>query len=122
MELWRPVGTNELALIEKANFLAFPPRLPEQPIFYPVLSFGYAEKIARDWNSKQADHKYLGFVTYFEIDDQYASRFPAQIAGGKACQELWVPADELVTFNQHLIHPIKLVATYRNGERVIDPA
>lgn len=24
----------------------------EQPIFYPVLDFGYAEQIACDWNTK----------------------------------------------------------------------
>jgi hypothetical protein len=47
MQLWRPVGARELAKIEAALMLAFPPRLPGQPIFYPVLSFAYAEKIAR---------------------------------------------------------------------------
>ncbi|TIX70485.1 MAG: hypothetical protein E5V21_27165, partial [Mesorhizobium sp.] len=40
--LWRPVGPEELKLIEKSGMRAFPPRLPEQPIFYPVLSEAYA--------------------------------------------------------------------------------
>jgi hypothetical protein len=35
--LYRPVGPTELALIEASNWKAFPPRLAEQPIFYPVL-------------------------------------------------------------------------------------
>ncbi len=48
--LWRPVGPAELELIKQLNMRAFPPRLPEQPIFYPVLSEEYAVKIARDWN------------------------------------------------------------------------
>ena len=48
--LWRPVGPRELELIRKADMRAFPPRLPDQPIFYPVLSEDYAAKIARDWN------------------------------------------------------------------------
>ena len=48
--LWRPVGPDELRLIEQSGMRAFPPRLPEQPIFYPVLSEEYAVKIARDWN------------------------------------------------------------------------
>lgn len=39
MKLYRPVGLRELELIAKADFKAFPPRLPEQPIFYPVLNF-----------------------------------------------------------------------------------
>ena len=36
--LWRPVGPEELALIRQTGMRAFPPRLPEQPIFYPVTS------------------------------------------------------------------------------------
>jgi hypothetical protein len=48
--LWRPVGQAELELIRASGMRAFPPRLPEQPIFYPVLSEEYAVRIARDWN------------------------------------------------------------------------
>ena len=50
--LWRPVGPAELRLIVEADYRAFPPRLPEQPIFYPVLNEAYATQIARDWNTK----------------------------------------------------------------------
>ena len=52
-QLWRPVGKIELDLIEASNWTAFPARLPEQPIFYPVLNREYAQKIARDWNFKR---------------------------------------------------------------------
>jgi hypothetical protein len=34
--LYRPVGPEELALLRESGFCAFPPRLPEHPIFYPV--------------------------------------------------------------------------------------
>ncbi len=37
MILYRPVGMDELRLIYGAGMRSFPPRLPEQPIFYPVL-------------------------------------------------------------------------------------
>lgn len=50
--LFRPTGEVELELIRRANWKAFPPRLPEQPIFYPVLNREYAIQIARDWNTK----------------------------------------------------------------------
>ncbi|HEV2705113.1 MAG TPA: hypothetical protein VGV59_04265 [Pyrinomonadaceae bacterium] len=40
--LYRPVGQKELELIRASDFREFPPRLPEQPIFYPVLSEKYA--------------------------------------------------------------------------------
>jgi hypothetical protein len=35
--LYRPVGKKELELIRASGFRAFPPRLPGQPFFYPVL-------------------------------------------------------------------------------------
>lgn len=120
MKLWRPVGQKELAKIDASDMRAFPPRLPEQPIFYPVLSFEYAEKIARDWNSVRENHGYVGFVVEFDIDDAYASRFPEQLAGGKDCPELWVPAEELEEFNRHIRGRIEVVAKYRNGVRVED--
>jgi hypothetical protein len=37
--LWRPTGPAELDLVRRLNWRAWPPRLPEQPIFYPVLNF-----------------------------------------------------------------------------------
>jgi len=40
--LFRPTGETELALIRDSGWRAFPPRLPEQPIFYPVLDEEYA--------------------------------------------------------------------------------
>jgi hypothetical protein len=50
--LFRPTGDRELALIRDSGWSAFPPRLPEQPIFYPVLHLEYASQIAREWNTK----------------------------------------------------------------------
>lgn len=35
--LYRPVGAKELDLIAASGYREFPPRLPEQPIFYPVI-------------------------------------------------------------------------------------
>ncbi len=118
MKLWRPVGRNELEKIEASGMRAFPPRLPEQPIFYPVLSFAYAEKIARDWNSASKDHNFVGYVTVFEVDDDYVSQFAPQIAGGQALKELWVPAEELEVFNEHIQGAITVEAEYRKGERI----
>jgi hypothetical protein len=47
--LYRPVGQEELNLIKSSGYREFPPRLPHQPIFYPVLNEEYATQIARDW-------------------------------------------------------------------------
>ena len=65
--LWRPVGRNELARIRESGLRRFPLRLEGRPIFYPVRNFEYAEQIARDWNSKDERHAYVGYVTEFEV-------------------------------------------------------
>ena len=52
MRLYRPVGQAELDLIAKVDYREYPPRLPEQPIFYPVLNEKYAREIAEKWNKK----------------------------------------------------------------------
>lgn len=117
MKLFRPTGPRELDLIAKSDYSAFPPRLPEQPIFYPVLNFEYAEQIARDWNSTNADTGYRGYVLEFDIGDQYAEHFEVQVVGGKSHQELWIPAEELGEMNKSILGKIRVVATYTNGER-----
>ena len=101
----------ELTLIAESGFRAFPPRLPEQPIFYPVLNFEYAEQIARDWNATSAN--FAGFVTKFDLEDSYISRFEVHEVGKQGVhQELWVPAEELVEFNLHILGKIEIVAAY----------
>ena len=111
MILYRPVGTEELKLIQESNYLEFPPRLPEQPIFYPVLNEKYATEIAKQWNVKyNSDHK--GYVTMFEIDDEYFYQFEVHVVGGEYHQELWVPAEELEIFNQHIIGTIQVIRTF----------
>lgn len=92
------------------DLAAWPPRLPEQPIFYPVLNHDYAVQIARDWNTK-ADAQ-VGYVTRFEIDDVYASRFERRVVGGHRHEELWVPAEELEEFNRHIRAPIRVVTAF----------
>ena len=96
-------------MIAQSGFTAYPPRLPEQPIFYPVLNERYAREIAEKWNKRYADSQYTGFVTTFEIDDAYISQFPVQTVGTSYHQELWIPAEELENFNHHIIGTISLL-------------
>lgn len=103
MKLYRPVGMKELGLIFDSGMESFPPRLPEQPVFYPVLNFRYAEKIARDWNTREKP--YAGYVTRFEGNDRYLSKFEVHIVGASWHEELWIPADDLEEFNQQIQPP-----------------
>jgi hypothetical protein len=88
---------------------AFPPRLPGQPIFYPVLSEDYAVKIARDWNVPASGS---GFVTRFEVRRAFLDKYTVQKAGGSAHSEYWIPADDLAAFNQEIVGEIKIVAEF----------
>lgn len=44
--LWRPVGREELALIEATGMTAFSPRRPDPTIFHPVTTQVHPVKIA----------------------------------------------------------------------------
>jgi hypothetical protein len=107
--LYRPIGPEELELIRLSHFKAFPPRLPEQPIFYPVTNEEYAIQIARDWNVRDSG---VGYVTRFEVDTNYLSRYQVQQAGSRIHTEYWIPAEELEVFNQHIVGTIEVIHTF----------
>ena len=108
--LWRPVGPEKLELIRESGMRTFPPRLPEQPIFYPVLTEAYAIKIARDWNVPASGS---GFVTRFQVRRDFLSRYDVQEAGGRAHLEYWIPADDLDAFNEAIVGEIEVTAEFR---------
>ena len=107
--LWRPVGPKELALIEATDMTAFPPRLPEQPIFYPVTTEAYAIKIARDWNVPESGS---GFVTRFEVDKAFLDAYSVQVAGGREHSEYWIPAEDLDAFNAAIVGKIEVTVRF----------
>src|SRR6185437_10013988 len=90
--LYRPVGEQELALIEASGFQAFPPRLEWQPIFYPVTTEQYASTISRAWNARDG---HCGFVTRFAVEAQYLRRFETHIVGSHEHEEYWIPTERL---------------------------
>ena len=110
LTLYRPVGRKEFAFIEASGWREFPPRLSEQPIFYPVLNEEYAIQIARDWNVKATG---AGFVTRFQMDADFIQRHPVHIVGSSVHKELWIPAEELDEFNRHIVGPIEAIAKFR---------
>jgi len=113
--LWRPVGQPELDLIEASGWTTFPPRLDWQPIFYPVMNEAYATRIAREWNTKDDENGNVGYVLRFEVDTEFVTKYPVQIAGDAECQELWVPAEELDEFNKYIIGPIEVASEWRDS-------
>lgn len=112
LTLYRPVGLKEAELILASGCAGYPPRLPDQPIFYPVLNEEYARQIARDWNTPDAGSGYAGFVTAFEVDGEYVARFETRTVGARMHQELWVPAEELAEFNTRLVGPVRFTEAH----------
>ena len=108
--LYRPVGPKELALIAASGFREFPPRLPGQPIFYPVLNEEYARQIARDWNVPASG---AGYVTRFAVRNEFVARYPIQTVGGSVHQELWIPAEDLVEMNRNIVGLIEVIGEYK---------
>jgi hypothetical protein len=90
--LYRPVGEQELDLIRASGWRAFPPRLPEQPIFYPVLGENYA----------------------IQVEAEYLAQFPVQTAGSREHREYWIPAEELEEFNSHIVGLIEVVHKFHS--------
>ena len=111
--LWRPVGPEELALIQGAAMRAFPPRLPEQPIFYPVTTEAYAARIAHEWNVPASGS---GFVTRFKVRQDFLDRYEVQSAGGSAHQEYWIPAEEIDAFNRAIVGEIEVVTEFQSDD------
>ncbi|MCO7238820.1 hypothetical protein [Aeromicrobium sp. CnD17-E] len=108
--LWRPTGPQELALVEASGWRAWPPRLPDQPIFYPVLNEDYAVRIARDWNVPASG---VGYVTRFEVETSFLDAYDVQQAGGDTILEYWIPAEDLADLNEHIVGTIDVVQVFR---------
>lgn len=113
--LYRPVGPEELTLIRESGFRAFPPRLAEQPIFYPVLTEAYAVKIARDWNVPASGS---GYVTRFAVLASHLVSNSVHDAGGITLQKYWIPAEELPAFNAAIAGQIEVIAEFHRTEPV----
>jgi hypothetical protein len=106
---YRPTGPRELALVRATGFRRWPPRLPDQPIFYPVSNAEYAIQIARDWNVQASGY---GAATRFCVRSDFMARYPLKKVGGSIHTEWWVPAGDLDALNDHIVGLIKIIAEF----------
>jgi hypothetical protein len=107
---YRPTGPKELALVRESGFRRWPPRLPEQPIFYPVCNEEYAIQIARDWNAPQSG---IGYVTRFRVRRKFMERYPVQTVGAGTHTEWWIPAEDLNAMNENIVGFIEVIGEFR---------
>lgn len=105
--LFRPVGQAELDLIKTSG--RFPPRLPDQPIFYPVCNEEYAIQIANQWNTKDGQ---IGYVTRFEVKTIFLANYDIHVVGSRIHTEYWIPAEDLDAFNNAIVGIIEVIGKY----------
>ncbi len=110
--LYRPVGCAEMELIRASGFREFPPRLPEQPIFYPVLAEEYATQIARDWNTKDERSGFAGYVLRFRVRAEFLNKYDVHVVGGAQHREYWIPAGDLAAMNANIVGEIEILSEF----------
>jgi hypothetical protein len=96
-------------LVRASGSHRWPSRLPDQPIFYPVLNREYATRIARDWNVPATG---VGYVTRFDVEKAYLDQFEVHRVGGRTILEYWIPAEQLEEFNDHIVGRIVEVSRF----------
>ena len=107
--LFRPTGPKELALVRESGFTKWPPRLPDQPIFYPVTNEEYAVEIARDWNVPASGY---GCVTRFQVRKEFMDQYKIQQVGAARHTEWWIPAEELDQLNENIVGLIEVIREF----------
>lgn len=108
--LYRPTGPKELELVKESGYKKWPPRLPEQPIFYPVTNEEYAIEITTKWNIKDSG---IGYVTRFEVNKEFMDRYEIKCVGASHHTEWWIPAEELEKLNENIVGLIEVIGEYR---------
>jgi hypothetical protein len=108
--MFRPTGPEELKLVAVSGYKKWPPRLPEQPIFYPVTNEKYAKQIAMQWNVKSSG---VGYVTRFKVKKDFIDKYELHKVGGTNHTEWWVPAEDLEELNENIVGLIEVIGEYR---------
>ncbi|BAY42241.1 ADP-ribosylation/crystallin J1 (plasmid) [Nostoc sp. NIES-2111] len=108
--LYRPTGPNELELVKQSSYKKWPPRLPEQPIFYPVTNEQYAKEIATKWNVRDSG---VGYVTRFKVKKEFMDKYEVHQVGASYHTEWWIPAEELEQLNENIVGQIEVIGEYK---------
>jgi hypothetical protein len=110
VSLYRPVGPEELRLVEASGWKKWPPRLPGQGVFYPVTNEPYAREITERWNVWRYG---VGYVVKFEVRKNFMDRYEIHRVGGSLHTEWWIPAGDLEDLNANIVGLIEVVGEYR---------
>ncbi len=104
--MYRPCAQKEMDLVIESGYKKWPPRLPDQDIFYPVTNEAYAHEV-NEWNVKQFG---IGYVTRFEVNSRFVEQYNIEVVGGSNHTEWWIPVAELEELNKNIIGKIEVIA------------
>lgn len=107
--LYRPIGPAEHELLAASGWTRWPPRLPAQPIFYPVTNEAYACEIASKWNVAESG---IGYVTRFHVRRAFMERYEIHTVGAAHHTEWWIPAEDLEELNANIVGTIEVIALF----------
>lgn len=105
VKLYRPCNLMEWELVMQSGYREWPPRLPEQPIFYPVTNLEYAREV-NAWNVQLYGS---GVVTSFDVNVEFMDRYEIKTVGAHYHTEWWIPAEDLAELNANIVGLISLV-------------
>ena len=108
--LYRPAGPKEIDLVAATDYRRWPPRLPEQPIFYPVTNEEYAREIAIKWNVPSSG---VGYVTRFSVKKSFMEKYQIKKVGIELHTEWWIPAEDLEELNENIVGKIEIIGEYK---------
>ncbi|MBR8836412.1 MAG: hypothetical protein DSM106950_20920 [Stigonema ocellatum SAG 48.90 = DSM 106950] len=108
--LYRPTGPKEMELVKQSGYTKWPPRLPEQPIFYPVTNEQYAKEIATKWNVRDSG---VGYVTRFDVKKAFMDKYEVHQVGASYHTEWWIPAEDIEQLNKNIVGQIEVIGEYR---------
>ena len=108
--LYRPTGPKELELVKESEYIRWPGRLPEQPIFYPVTNEKYAIEIAEKWNVRDSG---VGYVTRFKVRKDFMDKYEIHQVGASHHTEWWIPAEDIEELNKNIVGKIELIREFK---------
>jgi hypothetical protein len=108
--MYRPIGPLELQLVSESGFRRWPPRIPEQPIFYAITNERHAIEIATRWNVKDSG---IGYIAKFAVRSEFVERYVIQEIGEAHQAEWWIPEEDLEELNDNIVGLIEVIGEYR---------
>lgn len=110
VQLWRPIGPEELGLIQESGWREWPPRPADQPTFTAVLGRDDAHALAQQGSGPDPG---TGWVTQCEVEAGFMSRYAVTQVGGRRIRGYRIPAVDLADLNANLVGRIQRVETVR---------